>query len=395
MPLPATYYDFIQGIRPYLIEHADNDARLLSQKGVNTISSVDDFESSFEYCLEDLKEQFISDLSSRHGHPLNAVPFEYRQAFMSLVQTVNFEYHCMVNFSLSGKKTFHFSDNLSDHLANTEVNQKAGLIELPFPTCQFLFSSKSVIDAVHNIRGEKGRVDMNSNRIDYTAPVSVFITKKKASEPYLDGDKLIVVVIHAKPPNKSYALLKREIYLAPEWSLEQALRTDWGKITPDAGKHGLSIDNADGSEVFLSDDVFYRDGLLLYRIILNSILYLSSGDADLIQKDNYRGVLEKEAEALKAPAKKRKKLQSLSRYSELDYHDVGSSVGSIVIDRSAEHGKDKSTGSKALTVRFMVRGHWRNQVHGEGRKERKLIWIKPFYKGSDLASEINKPYLVK
>lgn len=43
----------------------------------------------------------------------------------------------------------------------------------------------------------------------------------------------------------------------------------------------------------------------------------------------------------------------------------------------------------------MVRGHWRQQPHGPGGRERKLLWIRPHYKGPDLAAVINKPYLVK
>jgi hypothetical protein len=43
----------------------------------------------------------------------------------------------------------------------------------------------------------------------------------------------------------------------------------------------------------------------------------------------------------------------------------------------------------------MVRGHWRRQSHGPESQDRKLIWIRPYYKGPDLAATINKPYLVK
>jgi len=33
--------------------------------------------------------------------------------------------------------------------------------------------------------------------------------------------------------------------------------------------------------------------------------------------------------------------------------------------------------------RFIVRGHWRNQAHGEGRKQRRRQWIEPFWKGPE------------
>lgn len=35
------------------------------------------------------------------------------------------------------------------------------------------------------------------------------------------------------------------------------------------------------------------------------------------------------------------------------------------------------------TRRWVVKGHWRWQAHGEGRKERKRIWIAPFIKGPE------------
>jgi hypothetical protein len=36
-----------------------------------------------------------------------------------------------------------------------------------------------------------------------------------------------------------------------------------------------------------------------------------------------------------------------------------------------------------LKVQFLVRGHWRNQVHGPGNSLRKLTWIQPFWKGPE------------
>jgi hypothetical protein len=37
------------------------------------------------------------------------------------------------------------------------------------------------------------------------------------------------------------------------------------------------------------------------------------------------------------------------------------------------------------TVQVMVRGHYRRQVCGVGRMERKVIWIQPFYRGPEAA----------
>ena len=48
-------------------------------------------------------------------------------------------------------------------------------------------------------------------------------------------------------------------------------------------------------------------------------------------------------------------------------------------DLVAHNSADEAT--RALTKRFVVRGHYRNQAHGPDRRERKLIYIRPHWKG--------------
>ncbi|MBI4918178.1 MAG: hypothetical protein HY825_20240 [Acidobacteria bacterium] len=38
---------------------------------------------------------------------------------------------------------------------------------------------------------------------------------------------------------------------------------------------------------------------------------------------------------------------------------------------------------RAYKVRWIVRGHWRNQPCGPGRMQRELIWICPYWKGPE------------
>lgn len=41
----------------------------------------------------------------------------------------------------------------------------------------------------------------------------------------------------------------------------------------------------------------------------------------------------------------------------------------------------KRVEGRRLKCQFVVRGHWRNQACGRGRKKRRMIWIQPFWKG--------------
>jgi len=48
-----------------------------------------------------------------------------------------------------------------------------------------------------------------------------------------------------------------------------------------------------------------------------------------------------------------------------------------------------------LTVQFLVRGHWKNQVHGEHRALRKRIWIQPFWKGGEETRILLRNYVIR
>jgi len=398
MVLPINYYDFIQKLRPNVLKLTEQDAKdlLASPNPLKTIHSVDSYDSRYKECLDAMTQELtqktglsIEELKSH----LEAAP-DLKIHLASTFHTVNQEYHCLVNFMLSGKKTFYFSDNLSEHLANTEINLKAGLVELPFPSCLFVFTSPAVINAMHNTRGKGGRWDMNDNSLDYTAPVSVFLTMHPADAD-LPTRKLVIVAWHARLPENSYLMLKRELCMEEDWTLEQALRTDWEKVDPENHGEGININFSKEVYTAQADSMFYTDGLAFYRIILNAILYLSSDQAELAAKKTPRNDMESAAAKILSAPKRKKALRLARSYSGLDYEEVGSSVGLIVIQQSTDEGSEHGAGGSKPLVRFMVRGHWRHQPHGPGNQERKLIWIRPFYKGADLAAQINKPYLVK
>ena len=247
---------------------------------------------------------------------------------------------------------------------------------------------------MHNIRGDAGRWAMNVAGLDYSAPVSVFLTMHPAGAG-LPGRKLLMCAWHARLTDTSYLALKRELYLGDNWTLEQALHTDWETLTPNDFGIGMSVNLNEDSIAHQDDDTFYTDGLAFYRIVLNAVLYLSSDKAELTVKESPRKEIEDRAEGIASLPRRRKLLQTAGRYTALDYEEVGASVGTIVIQKGEAEGVEGGSGGGKPLVRFMVRGHWRRQPHGPESQDRKLIWIRPYYKGSDLAATINKPYLVK
>lgn len=402
MALAPTYYDFILRLRPYIVELAEQDAHYLlsGENPPQVIVSSDEFDSCLPEVFKRTDEDFIAMVAKHQGVTHSVVEHQllaYQQAFKAevsaLYMTANMEYHCMLNFALSGKRTFTFSDNLSDHLANTALNVKADMIRLPFPSCQFQFTSPAFINALYNLKGDAGRKMMNQNAIDYSAPVSVFLTMLPAAP--LKGEKLIMCAFHARQPDKCYMATKREIYLGEDWSLEQSLRTDWETLTPDNLGIGMNVDLEGESVAQEGSEVFYTDGFAFFRAVLNAVLYNGSEHAELIPQRSRRAELLDVASTIISAPKRKKKLQEAARYSILDATSVGDSVRPIQIAKGIEPSKGGSPSNAKTSIRIMVRGHWKTQHYGEGKAEQKLIRIEPYYRGPEMADLVTKPYRVK
>lgn len=83
-------------------------------------------------------------------------------------------------------------------------------------------------------------------------------------------------------------------------------------------------------------------------------------------------------------------------HSERPVYDIGRTVK---LDGGLRKALLESAGNKErwhVTQRFAVRGHWRNQVYGQGRLLRRRQWIAPFKKGPENAVDaLTRNYEVK
>lgn len=395
--MPKTHFDCIQHIRPELLEEVKKDVKYLVNGGRNTpILNVDEYHSSFKNYSDKVIEKFLQDLEKKTRiysgliiQNLNQLPDIFKQQLIVLMNNINHEFHYCVNFLLAGKKTFFFSDMISQNLVYTEINLPATEIQLPFCTCQLVFTEKEVIDAFYLVAMK----DNPNLEIDYSCPISVFVTLYDNCD-ILNGRRLIIYSHHSKYPDEIFMVQKRELFLGNNWSLEQSLKTDWERLTTDNVEVGLSYNNGilSGSE----DEQFYTDGLLFYRIVMNAILYIISKNSEFPVQNSSLKDIKKNIKNAKSFTKKIQLEKDLNRISSLDYFEVGVSEKPIILKRenNCEEQVDYSIIDRKIIRRFMVRGHWRNQRYGTGLTETKLIWIKPYIKGDDLSEMINKPYFV-
>lgn len=74
-------------------------------------------------------------------------------------------------------------------------------------------------------------------------------------------------------------------------------------------------------------------------------------------------------------------------HKELPRFRVGRPIKLGPTTRKMLYGRSTTASQRELMSRFMVRGHWRNQVHGPGRSLRKRMWIEPYWKGPENVTE--------
>lgn len=120
------------------------------------------------------------------------------------------------------------------------------------------------------------------------------------------------------------------------------------------------------------------------RLVLGACLYLATGDADTEKRRlGPSEEARKKAKGMSGKAGKRY-LDSLT----LPVHYVRVGFKETLDPQLLERAQ-ASKEARELTKRFVVRGHYRNQAHGPGRQERKVIYIKPHWKGPTWAEAVS------
>ena len=389
--LPLTHFDRIRKLRPELWRYLDKEAVRLNDIGwKGAVHSVDDIESPFfESYITVAFNQHINDLALKTNIPSEIIEREFKQSVHAklLLQSLNQDYHTLLNFEFFSKKTFYFFDCISENLLGTELNIQSEMIRLPFDSCLLVFQGNAVIDALAH-----GFPEWKLKTRDYAYPISVFVTSHP--DKTQEGCRKILMSISHWHGDELNLLIKREVSIRPKWSLEESLRTDW-ELLGEVEGGGFFLSN-DGDAKKIKDEQFYTDGLSFFRLILNSLLYLSSSDPDIIEKLSGREMALNNALTIKSSIKSKVARKEARKISELNYSSIGESTKSIYIRKGELDSKKSPLGSfREYAIRFLVRGHWRNQACGFSLTEYRLTWIKPYYKGSEISQLVNKPYLVK
>ena len=124
----------------------------------------------------------------------------------------------------------------------------------------------------------------------------------------------------------------------------------------------------------ISGRVDFKTMETMFSIVVNMSLYLKCSTVDKEVVPKIRSVSRSK--------KKVKKRKNSMRVTRLGYNYIGDDMGDT----------KKSVGGGVLTKQHVVRGHWRNQVCGENNSDRKVIFIKPYFKGPDVGESLMRKY---
>lgn len=397
LTLPKTYFDIRERQVPLMFECIRQDLRGIKKHNLSgpffDTEPFKGFARFFDSTFSNLAQT-----AKRHFEKLTySDGIHFRQLWEEVASPqlkkaawfLSIDYLVMLNFILNGKRTFYFADNLVEHLAHTELEVSSTFVRIPFPACHFVITSQSIIAALWTIRGTPP---------ESTEPLSVFITESETSseEP---GERKLLFVCYQPIKNAEPFFVKRSLLIRSDWTIRQMLQTDWAHIFE-------GQEDSENVQSAVDDQNFYENQgvLLFYRVLLNCILYLGSTDADVIAS------LSPHRKAASMNRQERGQMlfsppNSDHEISKLDFNLVGQQIPPLVIQRIVIEPGDESMEPVPISVsvsdpsrhsaRFLVRGHWRRQPYGAGSEKRKLIWIRPFFKGPEMAELINRPVFVK
>jgi hypothetical protein len=408
-PLPHTQLDGIKTFRPYVYRCAKEEAKARAARGeFGPTGSIDD-SPWIKEVLRQAQLTFLSDAGLlRFGSPdqffdgdvirRDLLDARGASVLMAILTTVNYEFHSLVNFELSGSKTFRFADLLVEELAQTSSNVKAEYVHLPFNSCCFVIESRVAIEAFHQFLTRDSDAAQAVTEEMYATPLTVFVHEIEPRDATLGHPGLLFLAFHGDGKYQ-WGMAKRQVLLNPTWDVERALHTDWDKVHEEAGIDaagiGLSFSHAGHEAHGIDDQSFYEDGLFFFRLLINMILYVTSSDPDLLPREVGGG----DAVSLaRMSSKERRTLRrETDRMAGLSVIETGSRLTALIVDPRAVEDvpRASSVRSGRYTVRFKVRGGFRPRRVGPGRKEVKIVWVREHWKGPEMAELVNRHYEVR
>ena len=272
-------------------------------------------------------------------------------------------FHLYSYYSGSGR-TYEVTDGIAEMLLNTKLNIDRSIVQSPFK--EIIIKVPSGLLNVHN--HDTGPHDLECIYVNFNeepdgtkAIKCMAVGRSNNDDPYDDAIFYFRVDLE---PGLVIDSMKKSI---AEWRQEP----NFNEITSEKDV-----------------EVFPR----FFQFTLNVLLYLTSHDCDIRKFQSEYPGLEAKLKGLKNPAKIRKLQKRMDKITKYPYYVIGSN---IQISKEEQMLYSAIKGSGKHSVRYPVGGHWRMQPFGPKLANRRAMWIKPHFRGPELAELIKSIGVMK
>lgn len=374
--LPATHYDLFRAMNPQAFKFFAEDLKTLRARNGARLEEILPPKGT---CAEDGYVQ--SWAAHVRAHPkLHPELRGGQQAINAVMNHLYREYRFVLGYEYYDRKTYFVTDGLCEALTYTQLNVDCEEFLLPVECFALVFNSDDARAAFSSISGSPARPDTT---------ITVYVRDDNLDE--IGFRRLLICAFSASTNGKVDSCVSRQLALKSGWDLERALRTDWDKIDlPPSGSNVMGtvgMKQGPQGEYTVEEtamEKFFEEGKLFFRLVLNTILYISSRDAELVPQVD--GVLR---------SLQRQDLDR--RNSDRHFLQVGPSVEGMPIVIGPATTPDSHVGTESgrrVKVRFLVPGFYRRPPNSAANAK-KSVWVKPHRRGPEMANLVHRPYIVK
>ena len=248
----------------------------------------------------------------------------------------------------SGMKTFILSKELIDAFQNTDVSWDLRPDDFKYPFDSFV------------IEGESPFFYTKSKDLDAPCPVySIMFTR---FEEMAKKHDLIIDIHTGNPMTEIGSDYSINAFFSPgEDVLNEIFLNLNNGMTLKKASENVMITPTNGEA---TDD----DMSNLCNMLFNTVLYINDPSRDVASTQSIH------SRKIKIDGKTCVKNQYIRLCPPKSYKPIYSGSG------------------KTLNVKFIVRGHWRNQACGKDHLDRKRMWIYPYWKGPEMSEIVNRKY---
>jgi len=267
-------------------------------------------------------------------------------------------------FWLKGERLYEIHPNLLRRFSFTHIKEvPTGLLQLPFDCIKLKIPEKYI-----------SYINETNERVWVTE----FIIMRLIEHLEMIGETKDVIRVFYQAPRTSdvaffYLFLDEpEIYQCVQKSIEWITKRE-----AEIGRNSQLEEKLNINEIF--------------GFIIKCLLYITGADADVVYQAPDMS-LRSRISKVKSTKKKNKLAKRIDKQGNGSYK-----VGyRIILSREEKEISEKSDSKLwELGCKFMVQGHWRQQAYGPKFSKRKLMFIKPFWKGPEFSEEVNKIHIVK